>query len=117
MSAKPSSVFPPFIASLKHLSKMSSQYPQSHPVIFDKMKRFYKNVPKGAAPSVNVESLGPMQRYKHKFLRPGKTSPWPLLHITMGVIVSYYIVDRHAKGAFLCVIWALSLSLLGPQRG
>jgi hypothetical protein len=98
MSGKPSSIFPPHIASLKHLSKLQSQYPQAHPVIFDKMKSFYKAVPKGNAPTVDPAGLGPIGKYRYKYLRPGHTSVWPLLHIGIGVIVAYYIVDRHAKG-------------------
>jgi hypothetical protein len=42
-------MIPPRVSSLKEIGKLQSRYAQAHPTLFNRMKVFYKNIPKGNA--------------------------------------------------------------------
>ncbi|KAI9006024.1 hypothetical protein HDU85_003463 [Gaertneriomyces sp. JEL0708] len=82
------SIFPPSISGLGQLGKLTSSYPQAHPTLFNRMKVFYKNIPKGQAQPFTPKTI--WQRYHARYI--ATSSPKPLLHF-LGVMVptGYYI--------------------------
>ncbi len=83
-----SSLLPPQVASLKEIGKLSSNYPQAHPVLFKKMKYFYQTIPKGAAPVLKRTTF--WGRYYQKYFE--RDTLMPIVHF-VGVLlpVGYYL--------------------------
>ncbi|KAJ3012421.1 hypothetical protein HKX48_006290 [Thoreauomyces humboldtii] len=76
------SLIPPNVSSLKELGKLQSAYPQAHPEIFQKMKSFYKEIPKGNRKETASTTF--WGRYYEKYI--AKDSFVPVLHF-LGVMI------------------------------
>ncbi|KAI9105756.1 hypothetical protein DFS34DRAFT_575262 [Phlyctochytrium arcticum] len=83
-----STIIPPNVSSLKELGKLQSAYPQAHPDIFNKMKNFYKHIPKGSRQQVASNTF--WGRYYERYM--AKDSFVPFLHF-LGIMIptGYYI--------------------------
>lgn len=102
-SNQSSQLFPPEVTSLRALGKFQSQYPQAHPVIFNKMKSFYQNVPKGPGATVDVTNLGVAGRYYQRYFSRGNESKTPLLHFIAFVVSIGVYLGLNYTGMFLFV--------------
>ncbi|KAI9205701.1 uncharacterized protein BJ171DRAFT_501210 [Polychytrium aggregatum] len=85
------SIFPPNISSLKELGRLQSSYPQAHPELFNKMKSFYQNIPKGPKQASAAKTF--WGRYYENYI--AKDSFVPVLHfiglmVPVGFYISYY---------------------------
>ncbi|KAI9024099.1 hypothetical protein DFJ74DRAFT_667306 [Hyaloraphidium curvatum] len=91
------SIFPPNIGSVKQMGKFESDYPTSHPYLFDQMKSFYREVVKGPAPPA-PPPRGFFQWYHNKYMARGNESATPLLHYVLLIIPIGYVIKAHFGG-------------------
>lgn len=94
------SIFPPDIASLRNLQKIESKYPQAHPVLFERMKSLYENIPKGEAPKKNLSNLNFVARYFEHHGTPGNESMKPVIHWFAIVVTIGYLWTNFRAGHY-----------------